>query len=245
MNKMDGQHFFYRGYFPVYGREGKQKYDPGKVSSWGDRTWTRWYHKTNARLLDDTGRQFGPTIDYIQYRVDAYVITFASTVGGQRLMMLGDFLFLQQYADFGLEECAYLITSSSDKIQLDDIVRSDSTCAIKMEVPSFACKETPLPTLIDFQKSPPKPMSDEAYDAWLTEFPRVHTCASAVRIRLKEKKSEWRWLLPHPEGPRASVDRLKKTTLEDDWLALLPLLKLATPLEKSRTIASFRKTSKS
>ena len=159
-------------------------------------------------------------------------------------MMLGDFLFLQQYADFGLEECAYLITSSSDKLQLDDIVRSDSPCAIKMEVPGFACKETPLPTLIDFQSVSPKPMSDEVYDAWLTEFPRVHTCASAVRIRLKEKKSEWRWLFPHSDGPKAAVEHLKKTTLEDDWLSLLPLLKIATPLERSRTIASFRQQQK-
>ena len=46
------------------------------------------------------------------------------------------------------------------------------------------------------------------------------------KIIWKDQRSAGRWLLPHPDGSRAAYDRMFHTTLEDDWVALLPYLHL-------------------
>ena len=54
-------------------------------------------------------------------------------------------------------------------------------------------------------------------------------CGGAARVLVNE---EYRWLVPHPDGPSAALTRLRATSSEEDWTLIQPLLDEATESER-------------
>ena len=68
------------------------------------------------------------------------------------------------------------------------------------------------------------------------DFNQLPSCGGAARVSYQ---NQFRWLLPHEEGPAAAVERLKNTTHVDDWSLIQPHLVEATEAEKHRVWSHF------
>ena len=67
--------------------------------------------------------------------------------------------------------------------------------------------------------------------------PSLYTaCSGAARVLVNE---EYRWLVPHPDGPSAALARLRATSSAEDWTLIQPLLDEATESERTLVFNHF------
>lgn len=244
---------FVRNKIVVCNGEGSGKYDPGKIDSLGDRHWTRWYGVTNVRVEDEKGNVVSCIFNEFMHKVRAYRFTFSSTLAHARIAIGGDFLFViseDANAGYGFadedERYTYLLSDQKigEHVEQSDLFKSATGIAIPVETSLF----------FSFDQPGKIPVTSEELstnkDQWLTEskqhfedqlvlYPNVYVCGPAVRIKLKEKDAEWRWLFPHSNGVVAAVEHLKKTTHEDDWMAIQEYFDECTDIERERVINHF------
>ena len=133
----------------------------------------------------------------------------------------------------------------------EHVEQSDFKSAIGIAIPVETSLFSPL---INQGKYPTSEELSTNKEQWLTEskqhfedqlvlYPNVYVCGPAVRIKLKEKDAEWRWLFPHSNGVVAAVKHLKNTTHEDDWITIQEYFDECTDIERERVINHFETTS--
>ena len=83
----------YRGRVVYYGSKAFSHHDPGKIDSLGDRYWTDYTGKGPVQVYKD-GKKIGPAFECLYTEIDGYRFTFTDYIGGQQLLLLGDFIFV-------------------------------------------------------------------------------------------------------------------------------------------------------
>jgi len=237
----------YRGRYVSYGANPFSHYDPGPIDTLGDRMWTDYSGFGPVQVYTRSQKKVGPELECLYTSIDGYRLTFSSHIGGEQVLLLGDFIFLYGSSDNMYSDIRYtyllLDSKSLSREQINDreemiSVNLDMTQQItkKQHVNQSGEHISPY-TNGGSAKSQLVDWNDAQLGAFLEANPNTATCGGAVRIKITWKK--YRWLFPHPDGVQAAWDHLQNTTEEDDWLALMNLIDDAHPIERSRVLESF------
>ena len=241
----------YRGRVVYYGAKSFSHHDPGTMDTLGDRHWTRYTGKGPVQVYKD-GKKFGPEFECLYTEIDGYRFTFSDYIGGQQLLLLGDFIFVHSspYANYYHSREYTFLVATSDLVTADDMVRLDDDLVLTgmYKVDAGIAHKLIGEGDVVKEKDHISPFTrkvgtignhDDSYlENLLTSNPDLSVCGGAVRLKFNGER-EHRWLFPHPDGVQAAVDHMKKTTLEDDWLSLMNMIDDAHPLERERVLATF------
>ena len=242
----------YRGRFVQYSTTSFTYSDPGKTDYAGDPSWTRFKGFGPVAVFDSNKQQVGPTIEGAYTHIYGYRITFSSYLGAEQVVLLGDFI-LVNCSGWAIMNSGTRLLFNEDTIEHYNIWDVDTTDVVEVDVglnPPLDLEEyvnqttehiSPvwngeIPTDAILQE-----WTEEEYVQFYEQHPKLHTCGGALRVSFtpKGKRSQTRWLFPHPEGTRAAWNEMLKTTLEDDWFRLMGMIDNAHPIERERILKSF------
>ena len=242
----------YRGRVVYYGANEFSHHDTGTIDSLGDRYWTKYTGKGPVQVYQD-GKKVGPVFECLYTEIDGYRFTFVDYIGGQQLLLLGDFIFVHSspWANYYHSSEYTFLVASSDLVTADDMIRLDDDRVLtgmykvdaglshKLIGKGDVVKEKDH--ISPFTRKVGTIGNDDSHlENLLTSNPNLCVCGGAVRLKFKEEKKH-RWLFPHPEGVQAAVNHMRHTTQEDDWLALMNIIDHVHPLERERVLTNFSK----
>ena len=243
----------YRGRVVYYGSKHFSHHDPGRVDSLGDRYWTDYGGKGPVQVYQ-YGKPVGPKFECLYTNIDGYRFTFSSYIGGQQILLLGDFVFVHSSPIdnyYHSSEYTFLVATTDDltaenMVTLDDDRVLEGMYKVKANLSHKLIGEGDVVKQKDhispFTTRVPRDDGDGNALAikLLADNPNLCTCGGAVRLKFQGMKN-YRWLFPHPEGVQAAVNHLQNTTLEDDWLALMEIIDDVDSIEKARILETFGK----
>ena len=237
----------YRGRYVSYGSKSITFNDPGHVSSLGDRMWTDYSGFGPVQVYKGS-KKVGPEFESIFTHIDGYRLTFSDHVGGEQILLLGDFTFLRGSSPKGCSmyhqiNHNYLIVSKKD-LSTKDILNRIGMIKVNIGVDQEHNQEGHTINhgnhISPFTRGKKKQTSDNdaGYLQRLYEDNSdVCTCGGAVRVKHDGKL---RWLFPHPvKGAQAAWDHMTNTDMEDDWAALMKIINGALSIERERVLAGF------
>jgi hypothetical protein len=236
----------YRGRYVSYGNKSITLKDPGYISSLGDRMWTDYSGFGPVQVYKGS-KKVGPEFEGIFTHIDGYRLTFSDHVGGEQILLLGDFIFLRGSSPkdnsmYHSIDYNYLIVSEKD-LTTKDILNNIGMIKVGIGVGQEHNQEGHTINhgnhISPFSRGKKKQSSDndEGYLKELYDNNKgVCTCGGAVRVQYNSKL---RWLFPHPDGAQAAWDHMTNTDMEDDWTALMEIINDALPIERDRVLSGF------
>ena len=235
----------YRGRYVSYGSKLVTLEDSGEVDSLGDRHWTYYSGYGPVQVYDGT-KKVGPEFESIFTHIDGYRFTFSSHIGGEQILILGDFIFLRGSSPkdnsmYHSIDYNYLIVSEKD-LTTQDILNRIGMMKVDIGVDQEHNQEGDTihygNHISPFSRGQQQSSDNDA--GYLQKLYHnnkgVCTCGGAVRVNHDGK---FRWLFPHPEGAQAAWDHMTKTDIEDDWIALMKIIDDALPIERARVLEGF------
>lgn len=235
----------YRGRYVSYSSTSINHHDSGEVDSLGDRMWTDYSGYGPVQVYDGT-KKIGPEFQSIFTRISGYRFTFASYIGGEQVLLLGDFIFLRgsslPNSWYHTIDYTYLILADT-KVSTEDILNRigmmEVDVGVEQELNEKGHTLEHGNHISPFSRGVNNQISDndvgylqELYD----NNKKVCTCGGAVRVKHDGK---FRWLFPHPDGVQAAWDHMTNTDMEDDWSALMQIIDDAHPIERQRVLEGF------
>lgn len=236
----------YRGRYVVYGSKSITLSDDGEVDSLGDRQWTSYSGYGPVQVYDGS-KPVGPEFESIFTHMSGYRFTFSSHIGGEQILLLGDFIFRRGSSPEGNSmyhsiDYNYLVISDTN-LSTKDILNNKGMIQVDIGIKQEHNTEGHTINhgnhLSPFARGKKKQSSDNDAGYLQRLYDKnedLCTCGGAVRVTYDRKL---RWLFPHPKGARAAWDHMLATDMEDDWNSLMQIIDKALPIERERVLEGF------